>query len=230
MDNRALHTREQAEPLRRLLSERGLVPVHVPLICRQATQAPPPTGAPGVVLLTSPAAASLAVGLGAAAAAATVVAVGPATAAAARACGQTDIVVAGGGGAAAVERASELAAGQSIWHVRGARTSRSVAAALQRAGLCPVSWVVYETSFAPGAAGTLARMVPPAVVCFASGSAARAYVAAGGSRSVRVAVIGRDTEAETRSAGLAVHAVAATPDLVGLADAARAALSGPSSA
>lgn len=225
-----LHTREQAEPLRRLLGERGLDPVHVSLIRRQSTLAPAPAGAPGVVLLTSPAAASHAVGLRAAVAGATVVAIGPATAAAARARGLEDIVVAAGGGGAAVKTASALGADRPVWHVRGARTSRTVAAALDRAGLYPVPWVVYETSAAPDAAGMLARMDPPSVVCFASGSAARAYAAAGGSRAARVAVIGQDTAGETLRAGLAVHAVAHTPDLVGLADAARAAFSGPSSA
>jgi uroporphyrinogen-III synthase len=227
-----LHTREQAEPLQGLLVARGMAPVHVPLIARVPTGAPPPRGRPGLVLVTSPAGARAAVDLEPAIRGATVVAVGPATAAALAERGVRDVQVGAGGGAAAVAVLAGLAPHRSgaLWHIRGAATSRSVSGALAAAGLTPVPWTVYSTGPAPDAAAALEQAPAWRVACFASGSAARVYVAAGGDTRVRVAVIGADTAEEARRAGLAVHAVARTPGMPGLADAAQAALSAPSSA
>lgn len=204
--------------------------MHVPLIARVATGRPPPPGPPRLVLVTSPAAVSSAPDLARAIRGATVVAVGPATAAALRRIGVDRIHIGSGGGAAAVAELAPLlrVAGGPLWHVRGALTSRSVAGALARHGLSPEPWIVYETRPTPDAASRLRVAGDVDVVCFASGSAARAYAAAGGLPGARVAVIGGDTADAARRAGLEVHAVSARPDMPGLADAAVRALSGPS--
>lgn len=230
MNDRVLHTREAAEPLGGLLRDRGVRVVHVPLIARRATGASPPSGRPGLVLVTSAAAVASAPGLAEAIGGATVVAVGPATAEALRQAGLERVHVAAGGGDAAVACLAELApqATGALWHVRGAATSRTVAVALRTRAIQPVPWVVYETGQSEHAATRLSGAGAFDAVCLASGSAARAFAELRPVGDARVAVIGPDTAAEARRAGLPVHAVAARPDMAGLADAALRALSGPS--
>ena len=230
MSGRVLHTREHGSPLEEMLRERGVEPVHVPLIARSATGDAPPVGPPAVALFTSPAAVRFAPMLASVLRGAVCVAVGEATAGAHRARGVQDVRVGSGGGAAvaALLRAVHEAAPGTIWHVRGRKTSRTVARSLLEQGLEPLPWVVYETRAAGNAVAGLATVGPVDAVCLASGSAARAYAGASRALRARVAVIGPDTAAVAREAGLEVHSIAATPDLEGLADAAVQALSEPS--
>jgi uroporphyrinogen-III synthase len=230
VNDRVLHTREAATPLGDLLRARGLRPVHVPLIVRLPTGTPPPAGRPGLVLVTSAAAVAAAPRLAEVIGGAAVVAVGPTTADALRRAGVERVHVGTGGGAAAVAHAARLSGevGGRFWHVRGAVTSRTVAAALAAHELQPDVWVAYATGPAQHAEADLRAAGPVDAVCFASGSAARAFATFASAGALRVAVIGPDTAAEARRVGLPVHAVAAQPDMPGLADAVLVALSGPS--
>lgn len=230
MAARVLHTREHAAPLSGLLEARGVVPVHVPLISRVATGLGPPSGTPATVLFTSPAAVRTPTGLREAISGAVCVAIGPATAAALRARGVTDVRVGDRGGAGAVELLGRVVGERPgrVWHVRGRKTSRTVEEALRDATLEPTPWFVYETRAVAGAGVALRAAAPFDVVCFASASAARAYVAADGDRSVPCVALGGDSAAGARAAGLQVRVVAARPELWSLADAALLALSAPS--
>ena len=230
MAARVLHTREHAAPLSGLLEARGVVAVHVPLISRVATGLGPPSGAPATVLFTSPAAVGAPTRLREAISGAVSVAVGPATAAALRARGVTDVRVGDRGGGGAVELLRRVVGERPgpVWHVRGRKTSRTVEEALLDAALEPTPWFVYETRAVPGAGAALRAEAPVDVICFASVSAARAYVRAGGDQTVPCAVLGHDTARGASTAGLEVRAVAARPELWSLADAALLALSAPS--
>ena len=232
MPLRVLVTTALAAPLAQHLAGQGLHPVHVPLIEAVPTGEAAPDGAPAGVLVTSARTPRMAPDLAARVGAARVVAVGERTRQALVAAGVPVAATGTSGGAAAVALVDDLLpAGARLWHVGARAPSRQLADAL--AGLeRPVSrWRVYQTQVPSGARAALAAVGPVDVVTFASGSAARAFAALWPGPPPRVAVLGPSTHEDAEAAGLAVHAVARSRQLEGLAEAAARAgrsLSAPS--
>lgn len=222
---RILVSLERAEPLCALLRARGLDPVHLPLQVLRATGQPPPAEAPRWVLLSSAATLRFQPDLAHHVAGRPVVAVGPATARAAAAAGLDCALVGEGGGAEALQallRQLPDPAGGPLWHVGAAQPAPALAAALSAWPGPVLRWSVYESLRPEGLSAALAALGPLDGLCFASGSAAAAFAAHRAQGSARVAVIGPRTAAEARAAGLTVHAIAPSPSLGAMADAAAA--------
>lgn len=222
----ALITRAEAEPLAALLQARGLTPVHVPLISLLATNQPPPAAGWTLVLISSAASAQLAPQLVGALGGARVIAVGQKTAASLRAIGVEPTAVGSQGGAEAVRLLAELAGPKDrVGFIGAAAVSVPLEAALQGLVRPVVRWSVYQ-NVTPPQAGRLATLHYDAVT-LASPSAARRFVRLGGAMDAPVVVIGPATEAAAQDLGLGVAARAATPSMVGLADAVARVLAGP---
>lgn len=214
-------TREHAEPLAGMLREAGAVPVHVPLLRLEATGAVAPAGRPDGVLVTSAAVARFVPDLRDRIGGSSVVAVGRKTARALERIGVHVAGTASDGGAEAVRRIDALLPeGAVAWYVGAEAPSPEVEEALERLVRPVRRWAVYRNLRPERAAAELRAALPLDVVTLASGSAARAWVEAGGPKDVAVAVIGRSTAKAARAVGLWVEAVAPEPSLEGLVQAA----------
>jgi len=216
MSGRVLITRESAEPLAGMLRERGLVPVHVPLVRLFPTDAPQPVGRPEIVLVTSAVVPRFVPDLAAALGDAAVYAVGSSTAAALGECGITVTAVGTAGGAALLDLVT-IDPDHSVWYVGATRPSGDMAQVL--AGLdCTLShWAVYDNAWPARSREDLAHALPVDVVTFTSGSAASRFAQDAELGAAKVAVIGERTAAEVSALGIRVDAVSEVPSMEGLA-------------
>ena len=228
-----LITRESAEPLAGLLSARGLMPVHVPLLRLAPTGDSPPSVRPDVAFVTSPTAARLEPRLPAVLAGVPVVALGDKTARALRAVGVEVIATGPGGGAETVDLVEQVLvdrrAGEHavVWHVGAREVSEALERALSAWRRPVTRWTVYDNQVPEDAGSTLQAALPVGVLTFASGSASVAYAALASPGEARIVVIGQPTADAARGAGLRVDRIADRPSMESLADAALA-LSRPS--
>lgn len=231
MPPRALITTRRAEPLRGALASLGLDGVHVALLDTRPTGRPPPGPPPDLALVTSATTARCCATLAQALGGAPVVAVGARTAAALRSVGAHVVAVGAAGGPEAVALMRGMARpSDRVWYVGALAPSAPLAAALDRHVPPVARWAVYETVVPAGLEAALRAVGPLDVALIASGSAARAFCLHAARPWPRVVVLGPQTAAEARAAGLAVHGVARTRDLDALALAAAAAVSGTASA
>lgn len=205
---RVLLTRADNRTLQEPLQAAGLAVLAVPLIAIVPTGEPlPETRAGDWVAYSSVAgvehAAALAVGpVGLAA-------VGPQTAAALAAWVRApDVVPQQAHGAALAAALGDRVHGRRVW-LPGPRGGRSgLRHALLALGAEPRELAVYETVCPQGASTALDRAGPVDVVVFASGSAVRHYLAAGGDPECVAVAIGPSTAAVASALGLGVAATA----------------------
>lgn len=220
---RVLITRATAAPMASMIRAAGAVPVHAPLLDLQPTGEPAPPGRPDIALITSAATAAAVPDLAQVLGGCRVVAVGLKTAAALEQHGVKVHSMGTAGGAQAVSVVTALLSTGStaqIWSIGARDLSPQLREALAAAPWPVTHWSVY-TNEPPSTAGVvLAAAMPVDVITFASGSAARSYVAHGGDNRPRVAVIGPSTAADAREAGLTVDAIAQRPSLEALVEAA----------
>jgi uroporphyrinogen-III synthase len=219
---------EDCPPLEELLRARGFAPVRMPCIAMEDLPWALPEPPDFVVVASPHAARRLRARLPAGLPGARFAAVGEATAAA---LGLPSVLVpATGSGAEALLRTlAPLVRGKTVLLPRAEEGNPALAAGLAAAGARVISVALYRTVAAPSADPAvlaLLRAGPISAVAFASGSAARGFVAlagAGAAAALSVACMGRLCADEARKAGLRVDAVA-DGGLPSLCDAIEAAL------
>ncbi len=216
---------EDCAPLEALLRARGFAPVRMPCIAIEDLPCELPE-APDFVVVASPHAARRLRGRFPGARFA---AVGEATAAA---LGLPGVLVpsSGAGAEALLPTLAPLVRGKTVLLPRAEDGNPALAAQLEAAGARVVAVALYRTVTAARADPAVLALLKSgsiAAAAFASGSAARGFVALAGAAaaaSLRVACMGSLCADEARKAGLQVNAVAGG-GLPSLCDAVEAALS-----
>ncbi len=148
-----------------------------------------------------------------------VAAVGPATAQALTERGvRVEVMPPVARGAALAAALVERVEGRRVWLPRAERVSPDLEVSLRHMGAEPVGVPVYRNVMPPGASFALEQAGEVDAVAFASGSAARHFLEAGGQGTgPKVAVIGPSTAAVCQELGLKVAAVADPHTAEGLA-------------
>ncbi|RME21133.1 MAG: uroporphyrinogen-III synthase [Deltaproteobacteria bacterium] len=225
---RVLVTRHQLEPLGGLLRERGMEPVHVPVVELVPGDAPPPPGRPALALLSSATSVTRCPEVAPRLAGADIVAVGPATAAAARARGLRVAAVGGSDAAEAVDALARLARrrGGPVWIVGAEQPSPTLVAALRAWDHPVVHWPVYRRRVPAGVGAALQAVGPVDGALFTAASAVHAWADRAPPPPGVVVAIGPSTAAALRDRDVPVAGMPEHPGLAEAADVLRRLLSG----
>lgn len=230
---RVLVTRaaEDCAPLEALLRERGLEPVAMPCIALEDVAFEMPAGV-DLIVVASPHAARRLLARSPDLGAAQLAAVGTATARALAELGRPSSFAPdeGAGSEAIVRKLRPLVRGKRVLLPRAEGGNPALAAELEAAGAIVLARTLYRTVTAPAADPAALRELRQGridAIAFASGSAARGFVALAGAPAAGRALVicmGRLCAGEARRAGLAV-AAESDGGLAELADAVARALS-----